>query len=128
MNLSERDALAAYGRMLNTNDVECVADLLADDFRYCSQAVLTEIVGKDEFLGYMQAKLSIIGNRADRPVAEMATLPTMMNRPCLVLCYNDSGESICTVLATVKGGELNGVDLCLVPSPDMAIRTGEVPR
>ncbi|MFC3162856.1 hypothetical protein [Ciceribacter thiooxidans] len=128
MNLSERDALAAYGRMLNTNDVECVADLLVDDFRYCSQAVLTELVGKDEFLGYMQAKLSTIGKRADRPVAELATLPTMMDRPCLVLSHNDTGEPICTVLATVKGGRLSRVDLCLVPSPDMATRTGEVPK
>lgn len=128
MNLSEKDGLDAYGRMLNTNDIEHVVGLLADDFRYCSQAVLTDLVGKEEFLTYMRGKLAVIAGSADRPVAEMAYLPAMRNRPCLVLLDNDTGQSICTVLAMIKYGRLSRIDLCIVPPPNTAVRTGEVPR
>lgn len=127
MNLSEKDGLEAYGRMLNTNDIEHVVGLLANDFRYRSQAVLTDLVGKEEFLTYMRGKLAAIAGRADRPVAEMAYLPAMRDRPCLVLFDNDTGQLICTVLAMVKDGKLGQIDLCIVPPPTTAVRTGEVP-
>lgn len=114
--------------MLNTNDIEHVVGLLADDFRYCSQAVLTDLVGKEEFLTYKRRKLAATAGRADRPVAEMAYLPAMRNRACLVLFDNNTGQSLCTVLAMVKDARLSQIDLCLVPPPTTAVRTGEVPR
>lgn len=124
----EKDALEAYARMINTGGIEPLAPLLSDDFSYSSQAVLTDIQGKAEFLRYMRQKLAVVASREDRPVAEMAYLPAIMNRPCLVLFHRDSGKDICTVLAAVSNGKLNRIDLCFVPTPNSAVRTGEIPE
>lgn len=128
MSLTQKDALEAYARMINTGVVEPLASLLRDDFCYSSQAVLTDIQGKAEFLSYMRQKLVVMRGREDRPVAEMACLPATRNRPCLVLSHRNTGKDICTVLAEVSEEKLSRIDLCLIPAPDSAVRSGETPR
>ncbi|MDQ0319685.1 hypothetical protein QO002_001823 [Pararhizobium capsulatum DSM 1112] len=127
MTLTVKDALRAYARMLNTCDLEPLSPFLSDDFRYTSQMVLTSIGSKADFLTYMREKLDVIRGRDDRPVAEMGYLPAMFNRPCLVLSERDSNTAICTVLTEVSNQKLVQIDLCLIPTPGSAKRTGERP-
>lgn len=127
VELNEVDALQAYATMINTCGFDKLTPLLAEDFRYTSQTVLTDIEGRSRYLSYMAQKLAVTRDVEDRAVAEMAYLPSMYNRACLVLVQRLSGREICTVLASVKDGQISQIDLCLVPAPASAIRTGTRP-
>jgi hypothetical protein len=53
MGLTEEDTLRAFADMINTLEVKYFLPLLAEEFHYASQSVLTEISSKAEFAKYM---------------------------------------------------------------------------
>ena len=128
MELTEYDALRAYARMMNTLSVEPLEPLLADDFTYESQYVFSALESKQEFLDYIRPKLQTI-READAPVfAEMGTVLAYGKRqPCVVLAQDSKDSLVGLVLAKVSDGKLSRLDLCIVPSPQSAQRSGEYP-
>jgi hypothetical protein len=74
-SLSVKDALRAYARAVNTLSVEALEPLLAADFVYESQAVLTPLKGKEAFLAYFVQKLAFIREQGSLVFAEMGLLP-----------------------------------------------------
>lgn len=59
-DLTQVLALEAYAAMMNTLDASRIEPILADDFHYSSQWVLTDITSKQEFLDYITPKLIAI--------------------------------------------------------------------
>ena len=128
-NLTQHEALKAYAKMLNTLDTKHIEHLLADDFRFTSQQVLTDIVGKEEYLDYMKGKLLTLASRSENTVfAEMAKIRSFTeDKACIVAAQGSKDNLVATILCKVHGDKLVQVDMCIVPTPQSAIRSGFYP-
>ena len=60
--LTEKDALSIYARMLHTLDSSDFESFLSEDFSYSSQKVLTDMNSKDKFIEYIRPKIETIKN------------------------------------------------------------------
>lgn len=127
IEVTEEEGLRAYARMMNHLSVDYLAPLLADDFQYESQWVFSPISSKADYLNYITPKLETLKRSGSRVWAEMAELHGHPNRPCLVLAQGDKNNLVATLLMDVAQGKVRRADLCLVPPPESAARTGEYP-
>jgi len=55
--LTEKEALSIYARMMHTLDSSEFESFLADEFSYSSQKVFTEMNTRDEFIEYISPKI-----------------------------------------------------------------------
>jgi hypothetical protein len=128
MELTKIEALRAYARMINTLDASHIEPLLADDFHYASQWVLDEITSKQAFLDYIRGKLETIAQSESPAYAELAELhPSNGGGPCLVIAQGSKDNLMATVLVVVEDGYIKRFDMCCIPPPSAAARTGEYP-
>lgn len=128
MELTQREALLAYAKMMNSLSVESLEPLLANDFIYESQRVFTPLESKQAFLDYIRPKLQTIQKAGATVYAEMGMVSAYgHHQPCVVLALNNKDNLVCLVLARVAGSKLARLDLCIVPPPECAERTGEYP-
>jgi hypothetical protein len=128
MPLSKETALRTYAKMLNTLDASCLEPLLAEDFIYESQRVFQAIESKKEFLDYIRPKLVTIQQANAAVFAEMGSVSAYgEDQPCVILAQNDKHNLVGLVLAKVDGEHLKRIDICIVPSPEVAKRSGDYP-
>ena len=120
-------SLRAYASMMNTLDSSKLEPLLSDDFYYASQMVLLEIESKQEYLDYINPKLEVVRASGTMVWAEMAMLKHSFTGPCVVLAQGDKENLVALVLAKVKGDQIERIDMCIVPTPQSAKRSGEYP-
>lgn len=120
-------ALRAYASMMNTLDSSKLESLLSDDFHYAPQMVLAEIESKQEYLDYINPKLEVVRASGTKVWAEMAILTHSFPGPCVVLAQGDKEHLVALVLAKVKGDQIERIDMCIVPTPQSAKRSGEYP-
>ena len=128
MPLTEEVALRTYAKMMNTLNAECLEPLLADDFMYESQQVFQPLESKQAFLDYIRPKLQTIRQAKATVFAEMGTVVAYGgNQSCVILAQNDKTNLVGLVLAKTDGQLLKRIDLCIVPPPQAAKRSGEYP-
>ena len=128
MELTEDIALRAYAKMMNTLSTEPLEAILADDFIYESQMVAEPLNSKQAFLDYIVPKLQTIQRLNATVYAEMGSVSAYReNQPCIILAQNDKANLVGLVLAKTDGKALKRLDLCIVPSPESAERSGEYP-
>jgi hypothetical protein len=128
VELTEVDALRAYAKMMNTLSVEPLESLLADDFAYESQTVFQALESKQAFLEYIIPKLQTIRRLNATVYAEMGAVDAYGKyQPCVILAQNDKANLVALVLAKTHGSKLRRLDLCIVPPPQAAERSGEYP-
>ena len=120
-------SLRAYASMMNALDSSKLESLLSDDFHYASQMVLAEIESKQEYLDYINPKLKVVRASGTKVWAEMAILTHSFPGPCVVLAQGDKENLVALVLAKVKGDQIERIDMCIVPTPQSAKRSGEYP-
>jgi hypothetical protein len=125
--LIKEDALRAYAWMMNTLDASRLEPLLAEDFHYASQWVLSEITSKGEYLAYITPKLEAIRRSGGSVWAEMGALDRELPGPCVVMAQGEREKLAAVVLAVVEGDKIKRLDLCGAPSPHSAIRSGIYP-
>lgn len=126
--MTKADALHAYASMMNTLELKHLEPLLADDFHYSSQWVSAEITSKPEFVDYARQKLAAIAESGSKAYAEMAEIKdTHPVGPCVVVAQNRKDNLVGTVFAEVKDGFITRLDMCCVPPPTAAIRSGIYP-
>ena len=126
--LSKVDALRAYARMMHHLSADYLAPLLADDFHYASQWVFEEITSKQQYLDYIRPKLEAIKASGNRVRAELAELQTYPGGPCLVMAQGEKDNISATVLVEVVSSKIRRLDMCFIPSPQNARRSGEHPQ
>ncbi len=126
--LTTKDALTAYAKMMNTLDSSQFELLLADDFSFESQAVLTPLVGKKEFIDYIRPKLATVKKANATVYAELGELSAYGQTECVVLAQNDKNHIGAVVYAKVKDGMIVRIDMCTVPDPKTAKRSGIYPK
>ena len=87
--------------------------------------VLVEIESKQEYLDYINPKLEVVRASGTKVWAEMAMLTHSFPGPCVVLAQGDKENLVALVLAKVKGEQIERIDMCIVPTPQSAKRSGE---
>ena len=127
MSLTEEQALRAYATMVNTLDASHLEPLLADDFHYASQWVFAEMESKAEFREYIIPKLETMRGSDALPWAEMGWLDHTFSGPCVVIAQSDKDDLVAVMLAKVENGKIRRLDLCCVPPPQSARRSGDYP-
>jgi hypothetical protein len=126
--LTTKDALIAYAKMMNTLDSSEFELLLADDFSFESQAVLTPLIGKKSFIDYIRPKLATVKKANATVYAELGELSAYGQTDCVVLAQNDQNNIGAIVYAKVKDGQIVRIDMCTVPNPKTAKRSGFYPK
>ena len=126
--ISREEALRAYARMMNKLDADEMSGLLAPDFTYESQWVFDALRSRDEYLDYIRPKLETIARSGARVFAEMGSIRAFGGeQPCVVVAQGDPEDLVGVVLASVRGGQIARLDLCAVPPPSTAHRSGDYP-
>ncbi len=125
--LTERDALSIYARMMHTLDSSEFESFLAEDFSYSSQKVLTDMNSKDEFIEYIRPKLEVIKKTNSPVYAELGVCPAYGHNDCLIMAQGDKSNLLGVAYASVDEGKITGLSLCIVPTADSAIRSGIYP-
>ena len=128
MELTQSEALRAYAKMMNTLSVTSLEPLLAENFTYESQTVFSALESRQAFLDYIRPKLQTIQKAGATVFAEMGMVSAYGNyQPCVVLAQNTKDNLVGLVLARISDNKLIRLDLCIVPSPQFAERSGEYP-
>ena len=128
MDLTQSEALRAYAKMMNTLSVTPLEPLLADNFTYESQTVFSALESKQAFLDYIRPKLQTIQKAGATVFAEMGMVSAYgKHQPCVVLAQNTKDNLVGLVLASVSDSKLSRLDLCIVPPPQSAERSGAYP-
>ena len=125
--LTEKDALSIYAKMMHTLDSSEFESFLSEDFTYSSQKVLTDMNSKDEFIEYIRPKLEIIKKTKSSVYAELGVCPAYGHSDCLIMAQGDKSNLLGVAYASVEEGKISGLSLCIVPTPDSAIRSGIYP-
>ena len=125
--LTEKDALSIYARMMHTLDSSEFESFLSEDFSYSSQKVLTDMNSKDEFIEYIRPKLEVIKKTKSAVYAELGVCRAYGHTDCLIMAQGDKSNLLGVAYASVDEGKISGLSLCIVPTPDSAIRSGIYP-
>ena len=126
--MTKADALHAYASMMNTLELKHLEPSLADNFHYSSQWVFAEITSKQEFIDYARQKLAVIAESGSKAYAELAEIKdTHTVVSCVVVAQNSKENLVGTVFAEVKDGFITRLDMCSVPPPTAAVRSGIYP-
>lgn len=77
----------------------------------------------------MQRKLELIRNSGKTAYAELGEIAVNGKRqPCVILAQPGKDDLVGVALAKAdENGKLARIDLCIVPPPEEAIRSGEYP-
>ena len=125
--ITEKEALTIYARMLHTLDSSEFESFLTEDFSYSSQKVLTDMSTRDEFIEYIRPKLETI-KKSNTPVyAELGVCPAYGHIDCLIIAQGDKSNLLGVAYASVDKGKICSLSLCIVPTPDSAERSGIYP-
>lgn len=131
--LTEERALHAFATMMNRGEVERFEPLLHERMHYESQWSFHDYAAvwvpyeretKGDYVAHIRERLATIESSGQRVFAEMGRLP---DRPCVILAEGDKDNLVATVLVDVKDGTVRRLELCTVPDPCDAERTGEYP-
>ena len=125
--LTEKEALSIYARMMHTLDSSEFESFLSEDFSYSSQKVLTDMNSKDEFIEYNRPKLEIIKKTKSAVYAELGVCPAYGHTDCLIMAQGDKSNLLGVAYASVDEGKICSLALCIVPTPDAAERSGIYP-
>ena len=125
--ITEKEALSIYAKMMHTLDSSEFESFLSEDFSYSSQKVLTDMNSKDEFIEYIRPKLEVIKKTKSSVYAELGVCPAYGHTDCLIMAQGDKSKLLGVAYASVDEGKISGLSLCIVPTPDSAIRSGIYP-
>jgi uncharacterized membrane protein YvbJ len=127
MELTTKQALIAYAEMMNSCDSSNFEKLLADDLVSTSQAVLADITSKAEFVTYIRQKLRTIKQSNATVYAELGEMCAYGHSECVVIAQNSKDNLVATAFITIKDNKVKQIDLCTVPPPTQAKRSGIYP-
>jgi hypothetical protein len=78
-------------------------------------------------MAYLKPKLEAVKLSGNRVWAEMGTLNGDFTGPCVLLAQGDKDNLVAVVLAQVEGDSISRLDMCIVPTPQSAVRSGNYP-
>ena len=129
----ELNNLRNFARCWNNLDSNSLKDILSNDVVYYSQWTTSQIVGKDNFLEYLQSKFDAIKVAMQSALitltAELAIHPGVNNRSCIALKQiSADGITLVLILLVTTDNKISRIDSCYLPTANELIMTGECPR
>lgn len=121
------DALNLYAEMLNTGNSTKFENFVSDDYRQTSQMSFEDITSKEDFIRYIRDKLETIAKSNSPVFAELGELDAYGHKKCVVLAQGTKDNLIGTAFLTISNDKVTRVDLCIVPPPQDAVRSGIYP-
>jgi len=125
--LSEKDALIIYAKMMHTLDSSEFESFLLEDFSYSSQKVLIDMNSKDKFIKYIRPKLETIKKTKSTVYAELGKCLAYGHTDCLIMAQGDKFNLLGVAYASASEEKISSISLCIVPTPDSAERSGIYP-
>lgn len=133
MHSREKYLLIQLAKSWNNLEVSFIEHLLAEDFTYESQWVISPLRGKENFLPYLKLKFQAVAteikNGEMQVSAELANHPDLQGKDCIVLTQTTKTE-VLHVLIVIELHEklISRIDICFIPDPETAILTGNQPK
>lgn len=133
MHSREKYLLIQLAKSWNNLEVSFIEHLLAEDFTYESQWVISPLRGKENFLPYLKLKFQAISteiNNGEMQVsAELANHPDLQGKDCIVLTQTTKTEVLHVLIVIELHKKLiSRIDICFIPDPETAILTGNQPN
>lgn len=135
MSLTKQDAARVYASAWNRLDASILETYLAENIRYSSQSVLTDMVGKSEVRDYLRGKMDTLRSSPENRVfAELGETRmyagyTVPPEHCVVLAQGDQENVLAVVLFEVENDKIGRISLCsIAPTPGTAFRYGVYPE
>ena len=128
-DISRLDAARSYAKAWNTLDASVLESMLDERIKLESQHVLTPLVGRDAVLDYLAAKMETI-RKAGLSACVFAELGDVYGpdlQPCVIVAQGEIDRLEAVVLFKVSGAAITRIDICVVPDPHSAKRSGEYP-
>ncbi len=131
---TEIELLIEYAKAWNNQDARYLEPILNNNFRYASQFVFEEMVGKEKYLNYIKGKFLVIRKnieeKGDKMKAEIAYCTYgFPNKPCIVLTQiSGNTKRPATLLIKVEDDLIIRADLGIIPTPESAKLTGQIPK
>jgi hypothetical protein len=128
----EKEQLSNLAKSWNNLDTSFIEKVLANNVTYESQWVFQPMQGKENVLSHLSLKFKAIKATMLSEVmvvsAELASLPFMGDRPCIVLTQMTvEGIRQALVLVKIEDTVIRRIDICAIPNPSEAELTGEFP-
>jgi hypothetical protein len=129
----EKEQLNNLAKSWNHLDTGFIENELAEDVVYESQWVFQPMLSKVKVLSHLSLKFKAIKVTMLSEVmvvsAELASLPFMGDRPCIVLTQMTvEGIRQAIVLVKIQDKAIRRIDICAIPNPSEAELTGEFPK
>jgi len=129
----ELNNLRNFARCWNSLDSNSLKDTLSNDVVYYSQWTTSEIVGKNNFLEYLQSKFDAIKVAMQSTLitltAELAIHPGVNNRSCIALKQiSADGITLVLILLVNTDDKISRIDSCYISNTSELLMTGECPK
>ena len=125
--ITQENAAYQFARAWNRQDIQALGALLNQDTVYESQMVLSALRGRTEILDYLQGKFETLKTKPEyKAYAEIGLLDGA--RPCVILSQGNKNNLVALALFEVEGEWIKRIDLCIVPPPQSAKKTGIYPE
>ena len=82
---------------------------------------------RNEFIEYIRPKLETIKKSGSSVYAELGVCQAYGHTDCLIIAQGDKFNLLGVAYASVDKGKICSLALCIVPTPDSAIRSGIYP-
>ena len=128
-DISKLDAARFYARAWNTLDASVLESVLNDDVVMESQHVFEPLVGREAVLDYLTEKMETIqrSRSSVRIFAELGDVHGPDLQPCVIVAQGQIDRLEAVVLFKVSGATITRIDICVIPDPRSAKRSGEYP-
>ena len=115
--MTNKDLATEYAKAFNNLDIAYIEKHLAEDFKYTSQKVFSQMESKAEYLHYLKGKFSTIRNSQSKVVARLGLF---RNENCIALYQIDlikkSKTETATLLMEYGNSKIKSVCMCMIPS------------
>lgn len=131
-NHSQIEAIRQLAKSWNNLDIKLVEEDFADDIVYESQLVFSSLNGKHAVKSYFENKFNSIKNELLKGTmtvkAEIATHPAVRH-PFIVLTQITNNElRQLSIIPKIENGKIKRIDACIIPAPETAELTGDIPK
>jgi hypothetical protein len=115
-----------FAKAWNLLDVSILEPYLDETSIYESQMVMTAMTGKKEIINYLKGKFITLSKKEEyKPILEIGKVYGYL--PCVIIFQGSKENPVGVAMLEVEGNLIKRIDLCIVPSPYEAVRTGIFP-
>ncbi|TJY35899.1 nuclear transport factor 2-like protein [Pontimicrobium aquaticum] len=115
--MTNKDLATEYAKAFNNLDIAYIEEHLAEDFKYTSQKVFSQMESKAEYLDYLKGKFSTLKKSQTKLIARMGLF---RGESCFALYQIDlskkSKTETATLLMEYENGKIKSACMCMIPS------------